>query len=65
MECNTFELIPVCVCVFWTGFRTEGLPSTVWQGGESEALERLSKHLDKKVVCCLRVAVTGLQYNLC
>lgn len=31
------------------GFRTEGLPPAVWRGGESEALERLNKHLDKKV----------------
>uniref|UniRef100_A0A674NVZ0 Cryptochrome circadian regulator 2 n=1 Tax=Takifugu rubripes TaxID=31033 RepID=A0A674NVZ0_TAKRU len=31
------------------GFRTEGLPPAVWRGGESEALERLHKHLDKKV----------------
>lgn len=30
------------------GFRTEGLPPAVWRGGESEALERLNKHLDKK-----------------
>lgn len=53
------------------GFRTEGLPSTVWQGGESEALERLSKHLDKKVwvaiiehprvsTCSLYASPTGL-----
>lgn len=31
------------------GFRTEGLAPAVWRGGESEALERLHKHLDKKV----------------
>ncbi|XP_070764081.1 cryptochrome-2 [Enoplosus armatus] len=31
------------------GFRTEGLPPAVWRGGESEALDRLNKHLDKKV----------------
>lgn len=31
------------------GFKTEGLPPAVWRGGESEALDRLRKHLDKKV----------------
>jgi len=31
------------------GFKTEGLPPAVWKGGESEALERLNKHLDRKV----------------
>lgn len=31
------------------GFRTEGLPLAVWRGGESEALDRLNKHMDKKV----------------
>nr|XP_020443659.1 cryptochrome-2-like isoform X4 [Monopterus albus] len=31
------------------GFRTEGLLPAVWQGGESEALDRLNKHLDKKI----------------
>ncbi|TKS73728.1 Cryptochrome-2 [Collichthys lucidus] len=30
------------------GFRTEGLPPAIWRGGESEALDRLNKHLDKK-----------------
>ncbi|KAF3689281.1 Cryptochrome-2 [Channa argus] len=53
------------------GFRTEGLPSTVWRGGESEALDRLNKHLDKKVwvanfehsrvnTCSLYASPTGL-----
>ncbi|CAF93039.1 unnamed protein product [Tetraodon nigroviridis] len=31
------------------GFRTGGLAPAVWRGGESEALERLRKHLEKKV----------------
>ncbi|XP_008303150.1 cryptochrome-2-like [Stegastes partitus] len=31
------------------GFRTQGLAPAVWRGGESEALDRLNKHLDKKV----------------
>ncbi|XP_057691888.1 cryptochrome-2 [Corythoichthys intestinalis] len=53
------------------GFRTEGLPPAVWHGGESEALDRLNKHLDKKVwvanlerprgnMCSLYASPTGL-----
>ncbi|CAB1460298.1 unnamed protein product [Pleuronectes platessa] len=53
------------------GFRTLGLPSAVWRGGESEALDRLNKHLDKKVwvanldhprvnTCSLYASPTGL-----
>nr|XP_046250381.1 cryptochrome-2 [Scatophagus argus] len=53
------------------GFRTEGLPPAVWRGGESEALDRLNKHLDKKVwvtnfehprvnTCSLYASPTGL-----
>ncbi|XP_047451785.1 cryptochrome-2 isoform X2 [Mugil cephalus] len=53
------------------GFRTEGLPAAVWRGGESEALDRLNKHLDKKVwvanlehprvnTCSLYPSPTGL-----
>ncbi|XP_059191050.1 cryptochrome-2 [Centropristis striata] len=53
------------------GFRPEGLPPPVWKGGESEALNRLNKHLDKKVwvanfehprvnTCSLYASRTGL-----
>uniref|UniRef100_UPI0037E99AEA cryptochrome-2 n=1 Tax=Semicossyphus pulcher TaxID=241346 RepID=UPI0037E99AEA len=53
------------------GFRTQGLPPAIWQGGESEALDRLNKHLDKKVwvanfehprgnMCSLYASPTGL-----
>ncbi|XP_039665002.1 cryptochrome-2 isoform X1 [Perca fluviatilis] len=53
------------------GFRTVGLPSAVWRGGETEALDRLNKHLDKKVwvanfehhrvnTCSLYASPTGL-----
>ncbi|XP_044048298.1 cryptochrome-2 isoform X2 [Siniperca chuatsi] len=53
------------------GFRTEGLPPAVWRGGESEASDRLNKHLDKKVwvanfehprvnTCSLYASPTGL-----
>ncbi|XP_077596499.1 cryptochrome-2 [Stigmatopora nigra] len=53
------------------GFRTGGLPPAVWHGGESEALDRLNKHLDKKVwvanlerprgnMCSLYASPTGL-----
>ncbi|KAJ7994632.1 hypothetical protein DPEC_G00251490 [Dallia pectoralis] len=30
------------------GFKTQGLGPAVWRGGESEALERLNSHVDKK-----------------
>ncbi|MEQ2277371.1 Cryptochrome-2 [Xenotaenia resolanae] len=50
------------------GFRTEGLPAAVWQGGESEALDRLSRYVDKNVwvantqakTCSLYASPTGL-----
>ncbi|XP_075898678.1 cryptochrome-2 [Nelusetta ayraudi] len=53
------------------GFKTKGLPPAVWRGGESEALDRLGKHLDKKVwvanlehsrvnTCSLYASPTGL-----
>ncbi|KAM6383278.1 cryptochrome-1 isoform 4-T4 [Alca torda] len=31
------------------GFDTDGLPSAVWPGGETEALTRLERHLERKV----------------
>lgn len=31
------------------GFKTQGDSLHVWKGGETEALERLNKHLDRKV----------------
>uniref|UniRef100_A0A673CB18 Cryptochrome-2-like n=1 Tax=Sphaeramia orbicularis TaxID=375764 RepID=A0A673CB18_9TELE len=53
------------------GFQTSGLPPAVWRGGESEALDRLGKHLDRKVwvaniehprvsTCSLYASPTGL-----
>ncbi|KAM7002079.1 cryptochrome-2-like isoform 2-T2 [Tautogolabrus adspersus] len=53
------------------GFRTLGLSPAIWHGGESEALDRLNKHLDKKVwvanfehprgnMCSLYASPTGL-----
>lgn len=35
--------------VFPAGFDTEGLSSAVWPGGETEALTRLERHLERKV----------------
>lgn len=35
-----------CGCV---GFETDGLSTAVWPGGESEALTRLERHLERKV----------------
>lgn len=38
------------VCVLSpSGFKSQGKGMPVWRGGESEALERLNKHLDRKV----------------
>lgn len=34
---------------FGAGFDTEGLSSAVWPGGETEALTRLERHLERKV----------------
>lgn len=31
-----------------TGFETEGLKPPIWIGGESEALARLERHLERK-----------------
>uniref|UniRef100_A0A8C7D7N4 Cryptochrome circadian regulator 2 n=1 Tax=Oncorhynchus kisutch TaxID=8019 RepID=A0A8C7D7N4_ONCKI len=53
------------------GFKTQGLDPAVWKGGESEALERLNKHLDRKAwvasferarinMCSLIASPTGL-----
>lgn len=33
----------------FSGFDTDGLPSAVWPGGETEALTRLERHLERKV----------------
>lgn len=33
----------------FSGFDTEGLPSAVWPGGETEALTRIERHLERKV----------------
>lgn len=46
-----------CVCCRWdfesvyvaSGFETEGLSTAVWPGGETEALTRLERHLERKV----------------
>lgn len=35
--------------VISAGFDTEGLSSAVWPGGETEALTRLERHLERKV----------------
>lgn len=33
----------------FAGFDTEGLPTAVWPGGETEALTRIERHLERKV----------------
>ena len=35
------------ICIL-TGFDTDGLMTAVWRGGESEALTRLERHLERK-----------------
>lgn len=57
------------LCLFVVGFETEGLPSAVWPGGETEALTRLERHLERKVSRSnsQRLAVNkhlGLDYHL-
>lgn len=37
------------VLSLFSGFRNVSPPEAVWRGGETEALERLNKHLDRKV----------------
>lgn len=38
-----------------SGFDIEGLPSAVWPGGETEALTRIERHLERKVSTALPV----------
>lgn len=45
MEVTGFNVLPVIPA----GFDTEGLSSAVWPGGETEALTRLERHLERKV----------------
>lgn len=35
--------------VYLTGFETDGLITAAWPGGETEALVRLERHLERKV----------------
>ncbi|XP_023612447.1 cryptochrome-2 isoform X3 [Myotis lucifugus] len=42
----SLEELGACFCL--VGFPTEGLGPAVWQGGETEALARLDKHLERK-----------------
>lgn len=47
---KSFHVKSVIVDAFpETGFDTEGLSSAVWPGGETEALTRLERHLERKV----------------
>lgn len=50
----THPIIYIPVWRWWwrwmfSGFDTEGLPSAVWPGGETEALTRIERHLERKV----------------
>lgn len=44
---TVFESILVYFAL--SGFETEGLTTAVWPGGETEALMRLERHLERKV----------------
>lgn len=52
-RCERFDLAgalaPRVTAVSSAGFDTEGLSSAVWPGGETEALTRLERHLERKV----------------
>lgn len=44
------------------GFDTEGLPTAVWPGGETEALTRIERHLERKV-CTVPGVHTSQKYT--
>uniref|UniRef100_A0A4W5LXZ0 Cryptochrome circadian regulator 2 n=1 Tax=Hucho hucho TaxID=62062 RepID=A0A4W5LXZ0_9TELE len=67
----TVHMVSDCSVFCSPGFKTQGLDPAVWKGGESEALERLNKHLDRKAwvasferarinMCSLIASPTGL-----
>lgn len=41
--------IHLTIFFYRAGFKTHSLGPAVWRGGETEALERLNNHMDKKV----------------
>lgn len=45
---ESYKILRKYVYLILLGFETEGLPPPVWQGGESEALARLERHLERK-----------------
>lgn len=50
----TLTIMPQCqgrglTTVYLTGFETDGLITAAWPGGETEALVRLERHLERKV----------------
>ena len=49
LSCHQHGLTPLWRAPPLVGFPTEGLGPAVWQGGETEALARLDKHLERKV----------------
>lgn len=68
-DCSVLSVLSSLFCS--PGFKTQGLDPAVWKGGESEALERLNKHLDRKAwvasferarinMCSLIASPTGL-----
>lgn len=45
---------------FSLGFDTDGLSSAVWPGGETEALTRLERHLERKVQCRFQINLSEI-----
>lgn len=52
VTCDVKNTAEFCLIIPPAGFDTEGLSSAVWPGGESEALTRLERHLERKVGHC-------------
>ena len=44
----------------WLGFDTDGLMPAVWKGGETEALTRLERHLERKVLVSSQIGQTKM-----
>lgn len=53
---GTYVIWRICA----PGFETDGLSSVVWPGGETEALTRLERHLERKVKILIRSRIIQL-----
>lgn len=48
--------------LFETGFDTDDLTSSVFQGGETDALIRLGRHLERKVIIARIISYNALRH---